>query len=61
VVALLLSLLAVPETVETEHYVLVSQGPREEAEEFGRVLEAAYARFAVYFKAVPKLGKGERL
>ncbi|HEX5138797.1 MAG TPA: hypothetical protein VFY93_17640 [Planctomycetota bacterium] len=59
--ALLLCMASGPETVETEHYRLVSEGPRAEAEEFGRVLEAAHARFASYFKAAPKLGKGERL
>jgi len=61
VVALVLCLLALPETVETAHYRLVSEGPRAEAEEFGRVLEAAYPRFAAHFKATPKLGKGARL
>jgi hypothetical protein len=61
VVALLLLLLAAPETVETEHYRLVSEGPRAEAEEFGRVLEAAYGGFAAYFKATPRLPKGEKL
>lgn len=59
--ALLALLLAAPETVETDHYRLVSEGPRAEAEEFGRVLEAAHAGFAAYFKAKPKLGKGEKL
>jgi hypothetical protein len=58
---LLLALLALPETVETEHYRLVSEGPRAEAEEFGRVLEAAYPALAAHFKAKPKLGKGEKL
>lgn len=60
-VALLLALLAAPETVETEHYRLVSEGPRAEAEEFARVLEAAWPRFEAYFRAKPKLAKGERL
>jgi hypothetical protein len=61
VVGLVLLLLAAPETVETPHYRLVSEGPRAEAEEFGRLLEAAYPAFAAYFKAAPKLKKGERL
>lgn len=59
--SLLLCLVAAPEIVETEHYRFVSEGPRAEAEELGRVLEAAYAGFAAYFEAKPKLGKGERL
>ncbi len=58
---LVLCLLAAPETIETAHYRLVSDGPRADAEEFGRILEAAYPRFAAYFKATPKLGKGARL
>jgi len=61
VASLLLLLLLGRETVETEHYRLVSEGPRAEAEEFGRVLEAAYAGFTAYFKAKPKLGKAEKL
>lgn len=60
-VALLLCLVAEPETVETGHYRLVSEGPRAEAEEFGRVLEAAHAQLSAHFKTAPKLGKGERL
>jgi len=61
VVALLLALLAAPESVETEHYRLVSEGPRAEAEEFARVLEAAWGGLAAYFEGAPKLRKGERL
>ena len=44
--------------VETEHYRLHYGGPRAEAEEAGRVLEAAYPHFAAHFGAEPQLPTG---
>ncbi|NJN14450.1 MAG: hypothetical protein HC813_02110 [Planctomycetes bacterium] len=38
-----------------------AEGPREEAEEFGRVLEAAWPQFKKRFGGEPKLKKEERL
>jgi len=49
------------EAVETVHYRLVAAAPREEAEELGRVLEAAWERFQAWFGAAPKLAQGEKL
>ncbi|MHC4816514.1 MAG: hypothetical protein ACYTF8_00440 [Planctomycetota bacterium] len=50
-----------PVVVETEHYTLHAEGPRAQAEEYARVLEAAWRPCERYFKAKPKLRKGEKL
>ena len=47
--------------IETARYVLESSGPREEAEEWGRMLEAAWTQYGAFFGKEPKLKKGERL
>jgi hypothetical protein len=44
------------QVVETEHYRLHYEGPAAEAEEAGRVLEAAWPLFRAHFGAEPKLG-----
>jgi hypothetical protein len=54
-------LLAAVTVVETPHYRLHAEGSGEQAEEFGRVLEAAYAGFQKFFSAAPKLKRGEKL
>jgi hypothetical protein len=48
-------------TIESAHYALTSAGPRGEAEEFSRLVEAAWPQFAAYFEAEPALKAGERL
>lgn len=54
---------AAPEGTEvlSERYRLASEGPKDEAEEWSRVLEAAWPQFEAFFGAAPKLGEGERL
>ncbi|MFM8979616.1 MAG: hypothetical protein ACKOSS_04040 [Planctomycetia bacterium] len=47
--------------VLTAHYELRSEGPRAEAEEWGRVLEAAWPQLKAFFHAEPPLKEGERL
>lgn len=47
--------------VLTAHYELRSEGPSAEAEEWGRVLEAAWPQLKAYFRAEPPLKDGERL
>jgi hypothetical protein len=47
--------------VQSEHYELRSSGAQAEAEEWSRVLEAAWPQFAAHFGAAPKLPKGGRL
>ena len=48
-------------TVTTEHYVLTAETTKAVAEEYGRVLEAAWPKLREFFGAEPELGKGERL
>lgn len=48
-------------TVATKHYRVEAETDRVEAEEFGRVLEAAWPEFRKFFEAEPDLEKGERL
>lgn len=47
--------------VETEHYRLTSAGELAEAEEWGRVLEAAWPQYAEFFGDEPELEPDERL
>ena len=47
--------------VETAHYRLHYEGTRADAEEAGRVLEAAWQGFRAFFGGQPKLAEGERL
>lgn len=47
--------------VETTHYRLHFEGSKPDAEEAGRVLEAAWDGFAAWFGTTPKLEEGERL
>jgi len=61
VLALLAAAAGAADPVETDHYRLVSDGPQAEAEEFARVLEAAWPQFAAYFKAKPKIPAKEKL
>ncbi|MDA1195970.1 MAG: hypothetical protein O2894_12400 [Planctomycetota bacterium] len=49
------------EVVETEHYRLHYQGTRRDAEEAGRVLEAAWTGFGAWFGVRPVLKGSERL
>ena len=48
-------------TVEGAHYRLTSSGAKAEAEEWVRVLEAAWPLYEEFFGKAPKLAKGERL
>ena len=48
-----------PEIV-SEHYVLHSDGPEDEAREFSRVLEEAWPQMLAFFGTPPKLAKDER-
>ena len=48
-------------TVQSEHYAFVTEGPEEEAQEFTRVLEAAWPQLTAFFATAPKLAAGERL
>lgn len=61
----LLLLLSAPlraeEVVETEHYTLHTEATPAEAQEMGRVLEAAWNGFKKYFGKKPRLKKGEKL
>lgn len=50
-----------PVVVESEHYRLTSAGTRAEAEDWSRMLETAYPKYAEFFGKVPALAKGERL
>lgn len=50
-----------PVVVETEHYALHAEGPRAQAEEYARVLEAAWKQYQAYFKAKPRVKKKEKL
>jgi len=66
--AILLLLLAAPAAaapepirVETEHYALLAETDRAEAEELGRVLEAAWPQLEAFFGAAPDLDGDERL
>ena len=45
-------LLAAATIIETPHYRLHAEGPRERAEEYGRVLEAAWGEFGRLFHEV---------
>jgi len=47
--------------VETAHYRLHYEGSEKDAQEAGRVLEAAWGGFKAWFGTTPKLGKDERL
>lgn len=47
--------------VLTTHYELRSEGPSAEADEWGRVLEAAWPQLKAFFRAEPPLKEGERL
>ncbi|MHC4548267.1 MAG: hypothetical protein ACYTEZ_05765 [Planctomycetota bacterium] len=63
---LVLLLLVLPAAAEehvirTEHYELRLDGERAQAEDYSRLLEAAWKQFQRYFKAKPKLKKSERL
>jgi hypothetical protein len=49
------------EVVETAHYRLRYEGPREEAEAYARVLEAAWPGYAAHLGATPPLAAGEKL
>ncbi len=49
------------QVVETAHYALHFEGARRDAEEAGRVLEAAWTGFRTFFEAEPKLKPGEHL
>jgi hypothetical protein len=48
-------------TAESAHYRLTSTGRQAEADEWARVLEAAWPQFEAFFGAVPKLSKDARL
>jgi len=48
-------------TVETEHYVLTAETAKVTAQEYGRVLEAAWPKLREFFGAEPRLKAGERL
>lgn len=48
-------------TVTTDHYRLVAETKTSVAEEYGRVLEAAWPTLRTYFGAEPELEKGEKL
>lgn len=50
-----------PIVVRSAHYELHYAGPQSEADEYSKVLEAAYVEFAEFFGATPKLKKDERL
>ncbi len=43
------------------HYRLESTGPQAEADDWLRMLEAAWPQYEAFFGAAPKLGKGETL
>ncbi len=43
-----------PVEVEGKHYQLRAEAPRETAEEYGRLLDAAYPRFKKFFRGKPK-------
>ena len=47
--------------LRTTHYELRSEGPRAEAEEWGRVLEGAWPKFKAFFEAEPPLARDARL
>lgn len=47
--------------VESAHYALLSEGPRPEAEDLSRLLEAAWAPLTAHFGAAPELPGGARL
>ncbi len=61
VLVLALPLLPPAVEVRTEHYRLAAEVPPDVAEEMGRVLEAAWPRFAEFFGRAPDLEEGERL
>jgi hypothetical protein len=46
---------------ESEHYVLLSDGAQAEAEEWSRMLEAAWPQFQAFFRAEPPRKGAERL
>jgi hypothetical protein len=58
---LVVPVLAQENVIETEHYALHAEGPRALAEEYARVLEAAWKQYQRYFKAKPKIKKKEKL
>jgi hypothetical protein len=47
--------------LETDYYRLIAEGPRERAEELGRVLDATWTGCKAYFKKKPKVSKGAKL
>ena len=53
--------LAEEHVVSSEHYEVRQEGEPGDAEKSARVLEAAWPQFQRYFKAKPKLKKGEKL
>jgi hypothetical protein len=50
-----------PVVIETEHYALHAEGAPALAEEYARVLEAAWKQYQRYFKAKPKIKKKAKL
>jgi hypothetical protein len=48
-------------TAESAHYRLVSTGPQAEADEWARMLEAAWPQYAAFFGKSPPLAKDEKL
>ncbi len=48
-------------TIETAHYRIHAEAARDDAEEMGRVLEAAWPQLTEFFGAEPKLTDGRRL
>jgi hypothetical protein len=48
-------------TSDSAHYHLVSTGPQAEADDWTRMLEAAWPQYAEFFGKAPVLAKGERL
>ena len=51
----------VPIVVESDHYRLTMEGERQKAEEYSRLLEAAWKQWQAYFGKKPKLKKSEKL
>jgi len=52
---------AEPQVVETAHYRLELEGKKDRAEEYGRVLEAAWPQFKEFLGRKPRVKRGHRL
>lgn len=50
-----------PVVAESAHYRLESSGAKSEAEDWARLLEAAWPQFETFFGKTPPLAKGEKL